>query len=277
MRAIRHPAVRLLLALGALALAAVPARADLSIAIVHADTAGSSMDLQAKLFGTGLFAHVDLVDAGSIGGTPSLSQLLHYDAVLSYTNYAPDDTTGLGNVLGAYADAGRGLVLGGYGLGNVLVGGGGTAFGGRISGPGYSPLVISANLGDLDGGILATAPGDPIFAGVDLTVPDFYYHDSSFARFSLDAGAALLATDTSGVDLIARSANGRILALNLFPGTGLTDNSDQFTKLLANGLMSVAGTTAPAVPGPPAVVFMAQAGLIGLGLVRSRRRAGPPD
>jgi hypothetical protein len=254
MRFLRLPGSRMLLGLAVLLGTAGLARADLSIAIVHADTDASAMNVQAKLIGSGLFGQVDLFDSSA--GTPTLAQLSSYGAVLAYTNYAPDDGTALGNVLADYVDAGHGLVLATYGLADAMTPFGSTAFAGKIATTGYSPLVISGNLGDLDGAVMATVPADPIFNGVNLAAPDFYYHDSLFAHPDLDAGAVSLATDGSGVNLIARSASGRIIGLNMFPGSGATDNSDEFYKLLANSLQNVAPT---AVPEPASWLLIAQA------------------
>ncbi|MDB5352185.1 MAG: hypothetical protein JWN86_3432 [Planctomycetota bacterium] len=244
------------------------ARAGFSVAVVHADTVPSSSALQAKLTALGLFSQVTLIDAGDTDGTPTLAQLSSYDVVLAYTNFAPDNAGALGDVLADYVDAGHGLVLATYGLGNIPSGGG-TAIAGRIATTGYSPLVISATLGDLDGGLTAIVPADPIFNGVNLAAPDFYYHDSNFAHPDLDAGAVLLATDTSGVNLIARSANGRILGMDLFPGFfAATDNSDEYYKLLGNSLQNVAPVS---VPEPASVLLTAQAGIAGFGLLMARR------
>lgn len=187
------------------------ARADtIDVAVLYADVdfpAGNNSveGLQAKLLATGLFGNVDLISVSDPGSTPSLATLNHYASVLSYTNYPLDDPTALGDVLADYADGGRGVVLAAYGLGDASVPFGSTGFAGRITTPGYSPLVVSGDLSDLDGALTALVPGDPVFAGVDLAGLT-YYHDASFGMPALDAGATLLATDGSGVNLLARSA-----------------------------------------------------------------------
>lgn len=240
------------------------------VAIVHADITSSAADVKVRLVASGLFDVIDLFDASDPGGTPTLAQLSAYDSVLSYTNFAPDDAIGLGDVLADYVDAGGGLVLGGYGLGDVATGGGSTAFAGRIAQAGYSPLAVTANLADPDGGLSVLVASDPIFNGLDVGAADFYYHDAFFANPTLDAGATLLATDTGGLNLIARSASGRIVALNLFPGFATTDNSDAFYQLLANGLTSVVPVAA--VPEPGTALLAAEAGLAALGIACVRRR-----
>ena len=263
----------ILLVAAFLTLTTVAHAAPINVAVLHADTAFSSTNVQSQLLSTGLFAAVDLIDISNPGSTPTLVDLSGYDAVLAYTNFAPDDATALGDVLADFVDAGHGVVLGGYGLGDVSTVGGSTMFAGRITQSGYSPLVVSASLTDLDGALNVLAPVDPVFTGVDTAAPDFYYHDAFFANPSLDLGATLLATDGAGVNILARNANGRVIGMNLFPGIGAVENSDAFYRLLGNSLVSVGSV--PSVPEPSAAVLAAQGLLLPAlaALIRFRRRS----
>ncbi len=244
---------------------------SIKLAIVHADTQTSVDGLATALGATGFFAPIGAGDEFDASvSTPSVAQLSSYDVVLSYTNYAPADSTALGDLLHDLADLRKGVVLATYGLADVSgTVGGFNSFAGGITNPGYSPLVIGTALTDLDGTIVPINPADPLFAGVNLPTLT-YYHDTFFANATLDPGATLLATDGSGIDLAALSSSGRILALNLFPGTDPTGNNDEFYKLLGNALVEVAPTTT-GVP-EPATIGTALAGAFALVVVGRRKR-----
>jgi len=65
-------------------------------------------NLKTKLFNTNKFNSVDIFDAQN--GTPTLTNLLNYDAVLVTSNFSYADPVGLGNVIADYIDAGGGVV-----------------------------------------------------------------------------------------------------------------------------------------------------------------------
>ena len=202
-----------------------------TLAIVNADNSGSAAAAQAALLATGRFGAVDLIDA--YGSSPALATLSGYDAVLAYSNRQLWDKTGLGNVLAKYYDlGGKHLTLATYAFsgGNVQIGGS------MVSGD-YVALTFGGT-GDVSGGLVATVPSDPIFANINLANVS-YSHNANFAHPGLAAGATLLATDGSGVDMIARSANG-VIDVNIFPGSAVTPGSaDSATfDLLANTLTS---------------------------------------
>jgi len=201
-----------------------------AVLIVHTDPAGAP---QAELLATGRFSRVDLFDATS--GTPTLATLQPYAVVLAYTNFTPSDATALGDVLADYVDGGGGLVLSTYAFSTPW------SIVGRITTPGYSPLIDAGLNGDISSSLSALVPGDPVFAGVTLGAVSFF-HNPNFAHPGLAAGATLLATDDVGTNVIARSNSSRIIGLNLFPGTsgqGDGANNQEFYKLLANALVSV--------------------------------------
>lgn len=89
---------------------------DPSVAIVAAATNSNIMserftDLRDVLVADGRFSGVDIISTTRFGtGTPSLEDLLQYDAVIHWTNDSNDDAVALGNVFADYVDTGRGLV-----------------------------------------------------------------------------------------------------------------------------------------------------------------------
>jgi hypothetical protein len=223
-----------------------------SVLVLGADTDNT---ITAGLQSTGLLGSVSYYAA--YASTPALVDLSGYDAVLAFTNFAPADPAGFGNVLQQYVDNGGGLVLNTYAFSAQWAAGGG------ITTAGYSPLVNSGNTGDVSGN-LEKAGSSAIFDGVDLNTLT-YFHNANYAQPGLDAGATLLATDGNGVNMIAISANGRIIANNIYPNYG-TNNGD-FYRLTANELLSVS-----AVP-EPGTYAMLVIGLCAVGFAARRRNA----
>lgn len=70
-------------------------------------------DPRDKLMATGLFESVTIISTTPYGGghTPTLDELLQFDAVLTWTNDSHEDSVGVGNVMADYADAGGGVVV----------------------------------------------------------------------------------------------------------------------------------------------------------------------
>lgn len=188
--------------------------------IVHADT----LPPTAQMTASGKFSTVSTFDA--VAGTPTLAQLLAYDVILAYSNQTPANPSGLGDVLADAVDAGRHVTVATYGISLSW------EITGRMQTAGYNPLVVGTN-GDVSGTLTAVVPTDPIFSGVTLGSLA-YFHNSNFAHASLAAGAALLATDGAGINMIARSSNKKVTGLNLFPSAGAAANNAEFYKLLAN-------------------------------------------
>ena len=126
----------------------------------------------------------------------------------------------------------------------------------------HDALLNVGNNGNVTGQLVATVPSDPIFAGITLSDVSFF-HNGNFAHPDLAPGATLLATDGAGINMIARSADG-IVDVNLFPGD--LGNNALFYQLLAQTF-----TPASAIP-EPASVSLLLGGLLGLGLLRFRRK-----
>ena len=195
-----------------------------TLAIVNADNSPGAAAAQAALLATGRFGAVDLIDA--YGSSPVLGTLSGYDAVLAYSNRQLWDASGLGNVLAQYYDlGGKHLTLATYAFS-----GGPLEIGGAIGSGNYAALTYGGT-GNVSGTLVATVPSDPIFANIDLAGLS-YAHNVNFAHPGLASGATLLATDGSGVDMIARSANG-VVDVNIYPGGS---NSLATYQLLANTL-----------------------------------------
>ena len=92
-----------------------PARgADVAIVAAATNSSITSQrftDLRDVLVADGRFSTVDIFSTTRFGtGTPSLSELMNYDAIIHWTNDSNEDAVSLGNVLADYVDAGRGVV-----------------------------------------------------------------------------------------------------------------------------------------------------------------------
>lgn len=223
------------------AIATTDASAAPNVLIVHADI----LPPQAQLQATGLFGAVDVFDAQA--GTPSLATLAAYDSVLAYTNFEPANSSGLGDVLADYVDAGGGLVLANFSYSSPW------DIQGRIATGGYAPLVNSGFTDD-PGDVLNPLVAHPIFTGIDLAALGFF-HNLSFAVPNLDAGATLLADNGAGTNMIALNAGGDVFGFNLFPGGGVPGNTAELYELFGNALVFVA-RQAPQVPEPPALLLL---------------------
>jgi hypothetical protein len=182
----------------------------------------------SQLLATGQFTRVDFFNAAS--STPTLQALQAYPVVLVYTNNTPANATALGNVLADYVDGGGAVVLATYSFSTPW------SVQGRITT--YSPLVNVGLNGTPSGLLVATVPGDPVFAGVNLSAVT-YFRNSNFARPNVSAEATLLATDGSGRNMIARSTTRAVMGVNLYPGTGVSGNNAEFYKLLAKTITTV--------------------------------------
>lgn len=198
--------------------------AQTSLLIVGADSTPPTAELTA----TGRFSVVDFFNATT--GTPSLATLSSYDSVLVYSNSIPFNAVALGDVMADYVDSGGKLTISTYLFSSPW------AIQGRITTSGYLPLTNLGANGDVSG-MLATTTTDPIFDGVNLSSVT-YFHNENFAYPGVDVGASLLATDGSGINMIAVSSNRRVFGFNLFPGTNVVGNNAEFYNLLANSLVS---------------------------------------
>ncbi|MEM8712088.1 MAG: PEP-CTERM sorting domain-containing protein, partial [Planctomycetota bacterium] len=79
---------------------------DVAIVAAAASSSGDCrfVDTQQRIEATGFFSSVDVIDAGA--GTPTLAELMTYDAIITWSNFNFADSAALGNVLADYHDAG---------------------------------------------------------------------------------------------------------------------------------------------------------------------------
>src|SRR5690242_18589645 len=222
------------------AIAAGSAYAD-SLALVASDSAFFVTGAQTALLATGKFTAVDIIDAGS--STPTLATLSGYTDVLAWTNLPAADSVALGNVLADFYDLGGKRVT----VATFALATGGID--GRIRTAPYGSLVDTGNFANPSGLLVATAASDPVFSSVNLAALT-YYHNKGFVNAGVATGATLLATDGSGINMIARSSNG-VVDINLYPGLGAgfggMDNNDELYRLVANTFASIS-TSVPVAP-----------------------------
>lgn len=247
---------------------AAAAQAQPSLLIIT-DSCPPETDLESLA----VFSAVDTFDHSS--GTPTLAELQAYDAVLAYSNDTPLDPVALGDVLADYVDTGRCLALTTYAFSDIW------SFEGRIMDPGYSPFQITADadLVSLDGSMVAVAPADPIFTGVNLGALTYQSNDN-MSDGTLDPGAILLATDGAGVNMVARASSRPITGFNVFAeSASCASNNAEMFRLIANSLSNCLVVGAPSVVEVPALSPAGLGGLTALiaaaaaaTLSRSRRR-----
>jgi hypothetical protein len=216
------------------------------------------------------FGAVNILDPTTV----TASQLEQYDDVLVWNAETPP--VGLGDTLATYYYSGnKHLTIASFSFSNL-----GAPFfldlrlTGAIAASPYAAFVNSGATGMPDGALVETVPTDPIFQGVDLSALRYYSGSGNFANPTLASGATLLATDGSGLDMIARSENG-IIDLNFYPGDTGTDpnfdNNATLFQLIANSFPASGGGSTTAVPEPSALAWMAMAAL---GIAGKRRRRG---
>jgi hypothetical protein len=212
------------------------------VAIVAAPGAtpvAETADVRSKLMGTGLFQSVAVIDvSNSSGYTPTLAELLQYDAVLTWSNSVYHDAVALGNVLADYVDAGGGVVV--APLANITI----VHLEGRWR-PAYEIIPApAANAVTTGAATLGTVvlPGHPIMAGV-----------GTFSGGAASVRPTLTTLTAHGV-LVARWSDGKVLAAasSQYPGradlgfyppsadfqSGFWLPSTDGARLMANALLS---------------------------------------
>mgnify|MGYP003874247801 CR=1 FL=1 len=161
--------------------------------------------------------------------TPTLAELLPYNAVLAYSNYRFADSVALGNVLADYVDAGGGVVI------CMAAFASGWELGGRVMTGNYATLVPSTYA------ITVTTLGwhnaaHPIMAGV-TSVQDMYISYSPLA-----ATAESVANWADGRHYVAVSANEKVVGINQFPSIhGYPQRQGDWGLVIHNALSFVAG------------------------------------
>ncbi|MBS0187528.1 MAG: hypothetical protein JSS51_05635 [Planctomycetes bacterium] len=210
-----------------------------SILILH--TAWYGADTQGQLVATGLFSSVDLWNAAASGsGTPTLAQLLPYDAVLVSPDYSEvfADNVALGNTLADYVDNGGGVVCCSLAISTFSPPAGRWASGYQVITPGANPIYLSQQTLDVNS---IADPNNLLFIGVGSFKGVSSPHA---AQTTVNAGSTILARWTGGHVLAAASNTRARVDLNIFPPSSnvsgaFWDASTDGTKLIANSLLSV--------------------------------------
>lgn len=219
--------------------------AQINIALCGAasttNTACQWTDVQTRLQATGLFNTVAIINVTSTGGgTPTLSQLLAYDALLCWTNSTPANNNTWGDVLADYVDAGGGVVVAVFANSTTTAG---RNIGGRWQN-GYE--VILDQSGNASGAAsLGTVhlPNHPIMAGVTAFTGGTT--GSRPVGTALEVGSRLIAEWSDGKVLVAEGANPKRVDLGFYPPNascvqaGWATGGDQ---LMANALLYVVRT-----------------------------------
>jgi hypothetical protein len=223
--------------------AAAPLTAQIRVALCGAasttNTACQWTSPQTALQATGLFAVVDIINVTTTGGgTPTLQQLLQYDALLCYTNSTPANNATWGDVLADYVDAGGGVVVAVFANSTTSAG---RNIGGRWQ-AGYEVILDQGGNASGSGATLGTVlvPGHPVMAGVTSFLGGTV--GSRPAATALEVGAFVVAQWSDGKILVAQGANPRRVDLGFYPPqascsqSGWTTGGDQ---LMANALLAV--------------------------------------
>lgn len=245
-------------------------RVALCGAAATTNTACQWTDVQSRLLATGQFAAVDILNVTTSGiGTPTLSQLLAYDALLCWTNSTPASNVAWGNVLADYVDAGGGVVV-------AVFANSSTTTGRNIDGrwqTGYEVILDRTGSTSGAGGVLGTVslPSHPVMAGVTAFAGASL--GSRPTGTALEIGATLIAQWSTGHVLAAQGANPRRIDLGFYPPSatcGTTGWSIGGDLLMTNALLFVAtgGRFAPLGTG-----CAGSAGIPALGAAPSSRPA----
>ncbi|MBK6621243.1 MAG: HYR domain-containing protein [Saprospirales bacterium] len=233
-------------------------------------------DVQAKLATDPRFATVDALHQV----VPTLAQLQQYDVVLVFTDDQPP--VSLGNVLGAYADAGGAVVDAVF----SRLSGGTWGIPGAWQTSGY-PLVNLGNQEHAGASGLGTVhlPGHPVMQGVATFIGGWRTTGNV-----LSLGSYRIADWTGGLPLVVANngvgpANVRRVYLNFFPPSSDVDgafgwiSSTDGALLMANALVWAAGQNAGGNSCDEITWWDAQYGgnLVGTGEVFDPIEAGEVD
>lgn len=204
-----------------------------------ANTACQWVDVQTRLLATNQFAAVDIINVTSSGvGTPPLSQLLGYDALLCWTNTTPANNQTWGDVLADYVDAGGGVVVAVFAnsIASTTLN-----IGGRWQ-TGYE--VILDQSGTTTGASsmgTVLVPSHPVMAGVAS-----FTSGTTGGRptgTALEVGASTIALWADGKILVAEGANPQRIDLGFYPPNAICNPYGWATggdQLMTNALLYVA-------------------------------------
>ena len=212
-----------------------------AVALIAADEAARVMDVRCKLEQTGLFSRVDAIDPRA--GTPALSQLVDYGAVLTWSNGSYGDASALGTTLADYVDQNKGVV---QSVVNLTPASGGT-LNGRWVTDGYRPF----SAGPLTGGsrhhLAANISAHVTLAGVaDVDGGALSHHAGPIGLESAQTLVASWDLDNQALLATGRApSGGRVVGLNMYPPSGAAspgswESASDGARLLANALLFAA-------------------------------------
>jgi hypothetical protein len=167
-------------------------------------------DVQSKILGTGSLLRVDTNLVTSGYPVPTVTNLVHYEAVLVYSDAGFNNSTNLGNALASYVDAGGGVVVGVFGFSS------GFGINGRLLSGNYLPFTESGQASPGNLTLVEDVPTSQIFTGVT----SFNGGTSSYQNtVSVTSGATLLGHWSNGQPLVGVKdiTPGRVVGLNFYP------------------------------------------------------------
>ncbi len=227
----------------------VHAQTPLKVALVAADHPGRVNDVKSKLAAAGL---VDVTAIDVAAGTPTLTELQQYQAILTWSNLPYANPWSLGQALADYVDQGGGVVQAVFSFNPAPP----DRLDGRWRADAYEPFSSAAS----DRGAFLTlvpAKPHPILNGVNsFNGGGFSFHGNVQPQACADV-VARWSNDRPLVAARLGPHGGRVIGLNFYPPSNGSDNSDFWVAstdggiLMANALR-FAATPAPPPPTPPA-------------------------
>ena len=237
------PSITIRLAAIGLACAALPAqqpRVALCGAASTSNTLCQWTDVQTRLLASGAFSAVDIINVTASGvGTPTLSALLQYDALLCWTNSSPANNATWGDVLADYVDAGGGVVVAVFANSTLTAG---RNIGGRWQ-LGYEVILDQSGNTSGSGATLGNVPvpAHPVMAGVTTFVGGTT--GSRPTGTALEVGSYVVAEWSDGKILVAQGANTNRIDLGFYPPNATCTQSGWSVggdQLMVNALLAVA-------------------------------------
>jgi hypothetical protein len=202
-------------------------------------------DPQARLQASGFFSAVDIINATTPNPTPTLAELLNYDAVIVWTNNQFTSRPAMGDVLADYVDAGGGVVVAVFAVNSTTSG-----LQGRWLDQGYA--IISPGSGNegstANVGVIAQ-PGHPIMDGVTDLDSNTSTRPNTAA---LTSHGVLVSSWSDGMVLAAVSSQyPQRVDIGLYPPSSAVTATfwDQTTdggRFMANALLYATNATPPA-------------------------------
>lgn len=238
-----------------------PGTAKPKVALYASEGPGRSSDVREKLNASGLFSVID--NHSSCGfPTPTLDDLLHYDAVFVWSDCNFVQPVVFGNVLADYLRLGRGVVIASVAFDATP----GEGLDGGIQDAGFLPFT-EGDFAGYDGpqGMIADLPSHPILAGISsFRGGGCNYHN---APIWLTAGTHLVAHWSNGQPLIGAKqlseadGRGRVVGLNFYPPSSdavdcLWASTSGGAGIIANALAWAAKSTA----GPKVALYSSETG-----------------